>query len=124
MASYRYPSVLHDSGVRKSLGYLWTDFPLVWSLELATSARGTVVQPSIHFLSYPENNLLQGFGAPRCLHGGQGWGWIQVLEIGGTNSSGWWLVNCYDAEELVRWLKGSAMPGRTYEFRGTVPPPI
>ena len=117
MAEVRTPSVLYDSGQRKRLGYLWSDFPLVWSLELATRARGTAVQPTIHFLSYPENNLLQGWGAPRCLHGTQAWGWVQVLEIGGLGSSGWWLVNCYDAEELVRWLHNANLPGRRYDFR-------
>lgn len=54
---------------------------------------------------------------PGALHGTQAWGWVQLIEVGGFNASGWWYVNCYDAEELVRWLKGADLPGRRYEFR-------
>lgn len=120
MATWSLVYANYASGSRKFFGYLYGDFYLRWQLDQAANLwHGRPQGPTFHILSYPGNDVLQGFGMPRCLgEAGSPYTWTRVVETGGSQTSGWFYANCYDLEELVRWLKGSDMPGRRYDFSG------
>ena len=122
MAEWRTSRVRYGNGQEKIIGYLYADFPLVWDLEQAanSSFRPNHFASQLFLLSYPNQNMLLGYGTPRCLPpSGHPWNWVQLIEVGPRQAQGWWYANCYDMEELVRWVKGADMPSRTYQLRSS-----